>query len=479
MMARRRAVRVMYTDRPFQRLFPKLSLFVAVVAAIVRLLAALFRLVWPFRRELAAFFVLCGGWWLVGRVVPGWWSLVATLVIGGALLRVERISTPVRAWLRGGRVRRQLRAGLKQTRSANLDGKLPWVVKVRPTPIGDRLWLWLRPGQSLEGLDPRAAELRVAVGSRDVRLSRDERRSDRIVVDVIRHDTLAAGWPVAWADRDADVLSMWDPIHWGMSELGEPVRLSLVERAVLIGGNRGAGKSNGLNLIVAHAAKSPDVELLLIDANRVQLAPWADRALAFAGHEIDDAIDVVALWRKEVDRRLALFTTLPGLPVALTREMAAQYGMPMWLLVIDELAYHTSVAGTPAQQKEFYALLRDGVARGRAAGIGAVVATQRPTHDLIPTSLRDLFDIRIAYRTMTRTSSDVILGDDFARRGFCATDIDIRARGVAWLLAEGTVPIRTKTAWIPPELRVELSVTTVRFRPTPRGEWPPAGQELA
>ena len=111
---------------------------------------------------------------------------------------------------------------------------------------------------------------------------------------------------------------------------------------------------------------------------------------------------------------------------------------------------------------------RDGVARGRAAGVGAVVATQRPTHDLIPTSLRDLFDIRVAYRTMTRTSSDVILGDDFARRGYSATDIDINARGVAWLLAEGRTPVRTKTVWIPAETRADLAVTTVRHRPTRR-----------
>jgi S-DNA-T family DNA segregation ATPase FtsK/SpoIIIE len=282
-------------------------------------------------------------------------------------------------------------------------------------------------------------------------------------VDVVRRDTLAGGL-VAWADQNQQVLSIWDPVHWGISELGTLVRLSLVERAVLIGGNRGAGKSSGINLLVAHAAKSPDAALLLIDANKVQLGPWRHRAIAYAEHDIDDAIGVVRCWRDEIDRRLELFADLPAVPLALTRQIAASHHLPMWLLVIDELAYHTSVAGTSAQQKEFYALLRDGVARGRAAGCAAIVATQRPTHDLIPTSLRDLFDIRIAYRTMTRTSSDVILGDDFARRGYSATDIDLTARGVAWLLAEGHTPVRTKTVWIPPQLRAELAITTAPLR---------------
>jgi S-DNA-T family DNA segregation ATPase FtsK/SpoIIIE len=138
----------------------------------------------------------------------------------------------------------------------------------------------------------------------------------------------------------------------------------------------------------------------------------------------------------------------------------------MWLLVIDELAYHTSVAGTPAQQKEFTQVLRDGVARGRLAGVGAIVATQRPTYDLIPTSLRDLFDIRIAYRTITRASSDVILGDNYAAQGYTATDISPHTRGVCWLLADDPTPVRLKTVWIPPEVRHDLAVTTVWNRPS-------------
>jgi S-DNA-T family DNA segregation ATPase FtsK/SpoIIIE len=129
----------------------------------------------------------------------------------------------------------------------------------------------------------------------------------------------------------------------------------------------------------------------------------------------------------------------------------------MWLVVIDELAYHMSVAGTKAQRALFYDTLRDIVARGRASGVVVLAATQRPTADLIPTSLRDIFDIRIAYRTMTRTSSDVVLGDDMAKQGFCATDIDLAHRGVNWFLSDGLEPVRTKTVWIPPQRRAELA----------------------
>jgi S-DNA-T family DNA segregation ATPase FtsK/SpoIIIE len=94
----------------------------------------------------------------------------------------------------------------------------------------------------------------------------------------------------------------------------------------------------------------------------------------------------------------------------------------------------------------------------------AILSTQRPTHDIVPTSLRDLCDIRISYRTMTRTSSDVILGDDMARRGYTATDIDLNARGVAWVWADGPAPVRVKTVWIPTKLRQRLATETAEFR---------------
>lgn len=69
-----------------------------------------------------------------------------------------------------------------------------------------------------------------------------------------------------------------------------------------------------------------------------------------------------------------------------------------------------ATVGEAKQQKEFTTLLRDLVARGRAAGIVVVAATQRPSADILPTSLRDLFGYRWAFRCSTDASSDVILG---------------------------------------------------------------------
>ena len=118
------------------------------------------------------------------------------------------------------------------------------------------------------------------------------------------------------------------------------------------------------------------------------------------------------------------------------------------LVVIDELAFYSATVGDTKQQKEFVGLVRDLVARGRAAGIIVVAATQRPSADIVPTSLRDLFGYRWAFRCSTDASSDVILGHGWANQGYTAAAINPTTRGVGWLIAEGGVPRRMKAAFL-------------------------------
>ena len=85
--------------------------------------------------------------------------------------------------------------------------------------------------------------------------------------------------------------SMFDPVHLGRDEYGEHVYVNLAERNMLLGGEPGAGKSSGLNLIVAHGALSHDCKLILVDGKQVELGPWRACADMFIGPSIKDAID--------------------------------------------------------------------------------------------------------------------------------------------------------------------------------------------
>ena len=74
------------------------------------------------------------------------------------------------------------------------------------------------------------------------------------------------------------------------------------------------------------------------------------------------------------------------------------HGVHPKVAVFDELAYYSATVGTKQERERFAVLVRDLVARGRAAGIIVIAATQRPSSDIIPTSLRDLFGYRWAFR---------------------------------------------------------------------------------
>ncbi len=85
-----------------------------------------------------------------------------------------------------------------------------------------------------------------------------------------------------------------------------------------------------------------------------------------------------------------------------------------------------------------------------------VAATQRPSVDIIPTSLRDLFGYRLAFRCTTEISSDIILGHGWAKAGYDASTIAPEDRGVGWLRAEGDIPVRIKSAYLTDEQIYDL-----------------------
>ncbi len=253
-------------------------------------------------------------------------------------------------------------------------------------------------------------------------------------------------------------LSIWDPVHLGVDERGRPVLVSLAGRHLIAAGEPGAGKSVALNLIVAHAALSLDCRLILIDGKQVELGLWRACAQAFIGPNIAQAIELLRHLQTTMDTRYEILLETGR------RQITRTGGVPVVLVVFDELAYFSATVGEAKQQREFVGLVRDLVARGRAAGIIVVAATQRPSADIIPTSLRDLFGYRWAFRCTTDASSDVILGHGWANQGYSATDIDPTCRGVGWLIAEGGIPRRMKTAYLSDEQATAIAGHAARLR---------------
>jgi S-DNA-T family DNA segregation ATPase FtsK/SpoIIIE len=253
-------------------------------------------------------------------------------------------------------------------------------------------------------------------------------------------------------------LSMFDPVHLGMDENGEHVYVDLAERNMLLGGEPGGGKSNALNLIVAHGALSADCKLILVDGKQVELGPWRHCADMFIGPSITDAIAAFEKFQTVMNDRYR------HLLAGGKRKITKGGGEAVYLVVIDEYAYFSATVGSKQEREKFGMLARDLVARGRAAGVIVILATQRPSHQVIDPSMRDLFGYRWAFRCTTDASSDTVLGQGWASEGYTAADIDPLARGVGWLLSETGMPRRIKAAYLTDDDIKYLAAYAARLR---------------
>lgn len=237
-------------------------------------------------------------------------------------------------------------------------------------------------------------------------------------------------------------LSIFDPVHLGINENGRRVQVEVVYRNLLCGGEPGSGKSVLVQNVLAHAALSADARLVLLDGKQVELGMWRNAAEVFVGPDQDHAIAVLSWLQGEIDRRTSALLSR-GL-----RKITRRHEVDVIVLVVDEVAYYSATVGTKKTQEDFTARLRDVVARGRSVGVVVIAATQRPSADIIPTSLRDIFGYRCAFRCTTHVSSDIILGFGWADQGWSAYDIAPTDQGIGLLLAEGGRPVRFRSAYL-------------------------------
>ena len=215
-----------------------------------------------------------------------------------------------------------------------------------------------------------------------------------------------------------------------------------------------------LQLLIAVGALDPPVRLTLFDPKLVELAVWQGSAARLVGPNVEEAIEVLKGLIAELDDRY--LTLLANR----ARKVTEGDGLPLHLVGIEELAYFTNGPDRKAAQA-FSVLLRDFVARGRAAGMVTVATTQKPSADVVPTFLRDLFGFRWALRCSTpRPRHDP--GAWLGLQGYSAAQIDPTARGVGLLLQEGGVPVRLRACYLDDLDLAELARRAEQLRGTTR-----------
>ena len=198
----------------------------------------------------------------------------------------------------------------------------------------------------------------------------------------------------------------------GKSVSGEPVVADLTKMPhLLIAGATGSGKSVAINSIIASIlmqAEPEDVRFVMIDPKRVELAGFSMIPhLAFSNIVVDveKVVGTLGAVLHEMEARYKNFATLAVRNIdSYNKHPRVTTKLPYWVVIIDELA-DLMMAAPFEVERQICRLAQ----LARATGIHLVVATQRPSVDVITGLIKANFPTRIAFAMTSQVDSRTIL----------------------------------------------------------------------
>ncbi len=201
-------------------------------------------------------------------------------------------------------------------------------------------------------------------------------------------------------------------IALGKSVSGQPVVANLAKMPhLLIAGATGSGKSVCLNAIVTNLitnATPDEVRFIMVDPKRVELVPYSRLPhLAFSEVivDLDKVVGTLQAVVAEMEARYRKFAELGVRNIeSYNRHPRVLKRLPYWVLIIDELADLMMVA--PFEVEKLLCRLAQ---LARATGIHLVVATQRPSVDVVTGLIKANFPTRVAFAVTSITDSRTIL----------------------------------------------------------------------
>jgi S-DNA-T family DNA segregation ATPase FtsK/SpoIIIE len=178
---------------------------------------------------------------------------------------------------------------------------------------------------------------------------------------------------------------------------------------ILIAGATGSGKSVAINTFIAtmlFRASPNEVKLILVDPKRVELTPYNDIPHLLTPVIVDPEKVVSALkWSlAEMERRYKLFAEVGVRNIEGYNDFSGFQALPYLVIIIDELA--DIILFAPSDVEEAITRLAQ---MARATGIHLILATQRPSVDIITGLIKANIPCRIAFNVTSMIDSRVII----------------------------------------------------------------------
>jgi S-DNA-T family DNA segregation ATPase FtsK/SpoIIIE len=309
------------------------------------------------------------------------------------------------------------------------------IVGIVSGPHVSRFELRLAPGTKVKKVTELSNDLAYALASTDIRILAPIPGKQAVGVEVpntrrrlVRLGDIYAGRPektsplVAWLGKGIDGNAVW-------TDLAKMPH-------VLVAGTTGSGKSGCVNAILASIlmqASPNEVRLVLVDPKQVELNHYENvpHLLTPVVTSPRLAANVLANLIGEMESRYGIMGEARCRNLAelnRARSKAGEAPLPHILCVIDELADLMMVA--PAEVEDSIIRLAQ---KSRATGIHLVLATQRPSTDIITGTIKVNIPARIAFAVSSQTDSRVILDQGGAEALLGQGDMLFRGAGTSKL----------------------------------------------
>jgi DNA segregation ATPase FtsK/SpoIIIE, S-DNA-T family len=309
------------------------------------------------------------------------------------------------------------------------------IVGIVSGPHVSRYELRLAPGTKVKKVTELGNDLAYALASTDIRILAPIPGKQAVGVEVpntrrriVRLGDIYAGRPqktsplVAWLGKGIDGNAVWTDI----SKMPH----------VLVAGTTGSGKSGCVNAILSSIlmqASPNEVRLVLVDPKQVELNHYENvpHLLTPVVTSPRLAANVLANLIGEMESRYGIMGQARCRNLDELNRVRAKAGeapLPHILCVIDELADLMMVA--PAEVEDSIIRLAQ---KSRATGIHLVLATQRPSTDIITGTIKVNIPARIAFAVSSQTDSRVILDQGGAEALLGQGDMLFRGAGTSKL----------------------------------------------
>lgn len=332
------------------------------------------------------------------------------------------------------------------------------VVEIETGPVISQYEIELAPGLRLNKITSLADDLAIAMRVPSVRIVAPIPGKNSVGVEVPNETRQVVRLRQVMEQSEKEVESMKIPLFLGADAVGAPLVADLAALPhLLIAGRTGTGKSVCLNAIISSIlmTRRPDeVRLLLIDPKMVELSGYgqlphlmhpvvtdmrkAEAILAWACEKMEERYALLAragvrhvtnyneLGEQELMDRLN--------PETEEEKSAIPRTMPFIVIVADEMADLMMTAGKDVEQH----IIRI-AQKSRAVGIHLILATQKPTVDVITGLIKSNLPARIAFQVASKTDSRVVLDDNGADKLLGMGDMLFLGKGTSNLLrGQGT-----------------------------------------